>query len=175
MTEEHRTIQIDRYLSTYYKPIIHFGKLMWHHVTCYWFVVQYHPSNWAKSQHMSEMLGLGARKWLSEEICSHVLSWTINELNRAFFDRVVDEMPRDIDMLGSGMKLPIWMSKGNSGLVIWVEGDWVLEWLEYFFKKMSKPNEFLGGMCSGDIFRFSSRQGSKFLFLQAPRNSSSVN
>jgi hypothetical protein len=41
------------------------------------------------------------------------------------------------------------MSKGDSGLVIGVEGDRVLEWSEYFFKKMSKPNEFLGGMSSG--------------------------
>ena len=153
MTEEHRTIQIHSYLSTYLKPIIHFSKFMWHHMTCDRFVFQHSPSNRVKSQRMSEMLGFGTRKRLSEEVCSHVLSWTINEFDRTLFDWVVNEMPPDINMPGSGVKLPVWMSKSNGGLVVWVEGDQVFKWMEDFSKKTSKPNKFLGSMRSGNVFR----------------------
>ena len=67
---------------------------------------------------MSKVLGLGAQKWLGEKIGSHVLGRTINKLDRALFDRVADEMPMDIDMFSSGVKLPLQMSKHNSRLVI---------------------------------------------------------
>ena len=60
-----------------------------------------------KSQCVSEMLGLGTRKRLSEEIGGHVFGRTINELDRAFFDRVANKMPQNIDMFGSGVKLPV--------------------------------------------------------------------
>jgi hypothetical protein len=56
---------------------------------------------------MSEMLSLGARKRLCEEIGGHVLGRTINELDRAFFDRAVNRVPPNIDMFGSGVKLPV--------------------------------------------------------------------
>ena len=56
---------------------------------------------------MSKMLGLGTRKWLSEEIGSHVLSRTINKLDRAFFDRVVNKVPPNINMFGLGVKFPV--------------------------------------------------------------------
>ena len=67
---------------------------------------------------MSKVLGLGARKQLGEKIGSHVLSRTLNKLNRAFFNRVVDEVPPDVNMFSSGVKLPLQMSKHNSRLVI---------------------------------------------------------
>ena len=85
---------------------------------CNWFVIQHSPSNQKKSKHTSKVLGLGTQEWLGEKIGSHVLSRTINQLNRAFFNGIVDEMPLDINVFGSGMKLPLQMSEHNSGLVI---------------------------------------------------------
>ena len=130
------------------------SKLTWHHVICSQFAIQHSPSNQKKSKHMSKVLGLGARKWLGEKIGSHVLGSTINKLYRALFDRVVDEMPTEIDMFSSGMKLPLRMSEHNSGLVIWVKNDQVFEWLKDFTKKSPKPNKFLGCVCSSYIFCF---------------------
>ena len=67
---------------------------------------------------MSKVLGLGAWEQLGEKISGHVLSRTINKLDRAFFNIIVDEMPLDVNVFSSGLKLPLRMSERNSGLVI---------------------------------------------------------
>ena len=91
---------------------------------------------------------------VGEKIGSHVLGRTINKLNRAFFDRVADEMPPDIDMFSLGVKLPLQMSECNSGLVIWVKNDQVFEWSKDFTKKALKPNKFLGCVHRSYVFCF---------------------
>ena len=64
------------------------------------------------------MLRFGAWKRLSQKVGGHVLGRTIYELDRAIFDRIADEVPPNIDMFRSGVKLPLRMSKCDGGLVI---------------------------------------------------------
>jgi hypothetical protein len=118
------------------------------------FVIQHSPSNRKKSKRVSKVLGLGAREWLGEKVGGHVLGRTINKLDRAIFDRVADEMPPDVDMLSSGMELPLRMSERDSGLIIRVKNNGVFEWSKDFAKKAPKPDKFLSCVGSSYVFGF---------------------
>ena len=145
------------------------------HVIHNQFAIQHSPSNWKKSKRVSKVLGLGTWEWLGEKISSHVLSRTINKLNRAIFDGIADEMPPDIDVFSLGMKLPLQMSECDSGLVIWVKNNRVFEWSKDFTKKAPEPNKFLSCVCGSYIFCFGCWWSDEFLFLQTPWNGSPIN
>ena len=86
------------------------------------------------------MLRFGAWKWLSQKVGGHVLGRTIYELDRAIFDRIADEVPPNVDMFHSGVKLPLRMSKCDSGLTVRIKGNGVLEWSKDFAQKAPEPN-----------------------------------
>ena len=69
------------------------------------------------------MLRLGAWKQLSQKVSGHVLSKTIYELDRAIFNHVADEVPPNIDMFCSGMKLPLRMSKCDGRLTVRIKNN----------------------------------------------------
>ena len=53
----------------------------------------------------------------------------------AIFNRVVDEVPSNIDVFCSGMELPLQMSECDSGLVIQIKNKGAFKWLEDFLRK----------------------------------------
>ena len=100
------------------------------------------------------MFCLRARKGFCEGVGCHVVGRAVNKLEGSVVDDEADEMIAYVDMFGTGVIVAIG-SDGDGRLVVTMECCGFRKGAEDFTNEVSKPDCFLGGMGSGDVFGFS--------------------
>ena len=68
-----------------------------------------------------KILDLHRQKSLGKHVCDHIISRAIDELNRAIFNDIVNEMKVDADVFGVSMILMI-ICECDGGLIVQKEG-----------------------------------------------------
>ena len=119
------------------------------------------------------MLDLSGWKGFGERVGHHVVCRAIDELNRAVFDDIVNEMEPYVDVLCTSVVLVIF-GEHNGGLIVRKESCRVELAREKLQEEGMNPQALLRCMSNGNVFTLHGGEGNDFLPFSAPRNGSPV-
>jgi len=95
---------------------------------------------------------LPLRKCLGQDVCSHVVGWTVYEIDNFPRDALANEMVSNVDVLCACVIVVI-NRKRERGLIVAVKGCPSDQQGEQFAYEATEPDALLCGMRSRDIFR----------------------
>jgi hypothetical protein len=119
------------------------------------------------------MLDLQSGKHFGKNICYHIISRTIDQLDSTFLNDPADKVIMNVNVLSAGVELMV-TCQSNCGLIIGEKCCGVELCGKYLGDKRTKPKGFFHSMNGSNVLGFQHGQGYKLLFLGTPRNSSSV-
>ena len=104
--------------------------------------LQHSPSGRCETEGRCEVLNLHGRESLCEDVSGLVISWAVDELNRASLNGVADKMVAYVDMLHLSMVQAI-LGEHDCGLVVAMEGGGLGERAKDLTDEVSQPDSLL--------------------------------